>query len=145
MAGQELFGVIPNPDMQQLALAGWSQPGGLSLPFELPTAGSKLVFTKTGGDARLALNLRTEQGVQRGLGYVWAIVWIGLALFVLVAVRGAAGRQALLTWSPVVVAVAAAGGVLLLARPLNYLCLCLFFVSVMLIAWQLQRSNLKVS
>ncbi len=58
---------------------GWTQRGGLSLPIDIPTAGQKLVFSKVSGSPKLALSLRTRESVSTGLGFVWTLVWLGMA------------------------------------------------------------------
>lgn len=49
---------------------------GLSLPLELPDRGEKLTFFKAGGDAKLAVGVRSGQTWEAGGGVLWAVIWI---------------------------------------------------------------------
>ena len=60
---------------------------GLSLPFELPATGKKLVFSKTGGDPKLASAVRPQESIRQGLNLVWAIVWLAIGLGIVPALR----------------------------------------------------------
>lgn len=123
-----------------VAQAGWTQAGGLSLPFVVPTAGHKMVFTKTGGDARLAIRLQTAQSLQQAFGIVWAAVCLIAAGLCLVWFLRSAGRpSSVLPWMPFGIILLAAVGALLLAQPLKILCLLAFLGGTI---WWLVRREL---
>lgn len=52
--------------------------GGLSLSVELAKSGRPLIFTKTGGDPKLALAIRPASTSQFALRLLWSLVWIVL-------------------------------------------------------------------
>ncbi|MBC8168013.1 MAG: hypothetical protein H7Y20_19355, partial [Bryobacteraceae bacterium] len=79
------LGQMPNAGGGGAAV--WTQAGGLSLGFELPTTGQKLVFSKAGGDPKLALGLRPQESVRWGLNLVWTLVWLTVGLGVAIAMR----------------------------------------------------------
>lgn len=62
---------------------GWTQAGGISLKFNIPLQGHKLVFTKINGHPKLALNVRPESTYKTGSALVWTFIW-GLILIILV-------------------------------------------------------------
>jgi hypothetical protein len=76
-------------------VAKWTAAGGLSLDITVPQEGQKLTFSKSGGDARLALGVRPRASLEVGFGLGWAIVWslVGLGL---IATLGRADAQAAL-------------------------------------------------
>ena len=49
--------------------------GGLSLDVELTKSGRALVFTKAGGDPKLALSIRPTSSSQWALRLVWSLAW----------------------------------------------------------------------
>ncbi len=65
--------------------AGWTQAGGISLKFNIPIHGHKLVFTKINGQPKLALNVRPESAYKNGFALLWTLFWclilIGLVRF----------------------------------------------------------------
>ncbi|MFN0197304.1 MAG: hypothetical protein ACKVT0_11210 [Planctomycetaceae bacterium] len=78
--GPDGYATIDHIAINGLTLTpGWTQRGGLSLPIDIPTAGQKLVFSKVSGSPKLALSLRTRESVSTGLGFVWTLVWLGMA------------------------------------------------------------------
>lgn len=120
---------------------GWTWAGGLSLPFDLPTAGQKLVFTKTGGDARLAVRLQTVDSLYQGLGIVWALVCLVLMV---VAMQRPAAWAALKPWLTFSIVLISAAGFLCLMQPLSILSLAVFTVATGVLVWQ-QKSTAPAS
>jgi hypothetical protein len=55
-------------------------PGTLSLVFEIPQEGQKLVFTKAGGDPKLTVELRPRKSLEVLFGTLWMLPWIFLLL-----------------------------------------------------------------
>jgi hypothetical protein len=55
-------------------------PGTLSLAFDIPKEGQRLVFTKAGGDPKLAVELRPRKSLEVLLGTLWMLPWIFLLL-----------------------------------------------------------------
>jgi hypothetical protein len=56
--------------------------GSLSLPFDLPLTGRKLVFTKVGGDPKLTVSIRSRKSLDKGFALVWAVLWAAVAVAV---------------------------------------------------------------
>ena len=88
-----------------LGLGGLAAPinksnSGLSLEIDLPTTGQKLVFSKVGGDPKLALAIRPYASVRWGLSLAWSAVWIVGIAMVLLALRQPAGISRLLDYGP---------------------------------------------
>jgi hypothetical protein len=65
--------------------AGQRTPGSLSLAFDIPTDGRKLVFTKVGGDPKLALVIRPRRSFEMIFSVAWMLVWGCLGVAVVVA------------------------------------------------------------
>ena len=59
----------------------WTQAGGLSLAFEIPTDGHESSFTKIGGSPKLTLSLRPRQAWTRPLTWLWSLCWGLLAVW----------------------------------------------------------------
>ena len=55
----------------------------LSLKFQIPEAGIRHDFVRTGGNAALTLTIRTRESIGTGLGFVWAIACV-VASFTLI-------------------------------------------------------------
>ncbi|WP_298867828.1 hypothetical protein [uncultured Gimesia sp.] len=53
----------------------WTQAGGISLKFEIPLKGHKLVFSKINGQPKLALNVRSENTYKMGSAVLWTLFW----------------------------------------------------------------------
>ncbi len=134
---QDGDGMVANPWFdaeagQQVAFAtGWKQTGGLSLDMALPTSGQKLVFAKSGGDAKLALVLRPRRALSLSLGLVWTVFCIALAAVCLLSGRNPRFRRAV----PVLIAGLAAIGVVVLAGPLSGLAFVVFVIAAAKVAW----------
>src|SRR5262249_11387106 len=73
------------PDLAGGAGAGWTTAGGLSLDMVLPRDGQSLTFSKSGGDARLALGLRPRASLETGFGLAWTVVWLVIGLGLIAA------------------------------------------------------------
>jgi hypothetical protein len=123
-------------------LAAWTQAGGLSLPIELPVAGQKLVFTKTGSDAKLALSLRPKAALRFGLGVVWTAIWVMCAVLLAAALRRPDARPAVLrvlAWAALLVGLA---GWCLLPAPLSLIALAAFLAGVATLVWSATKPAL---
>jgi hypothetical protein len=57
----------------------WTKVGGLSLPIDIPVGEQSLSFSRVGGEAKLALQIRSRELVDTGVGLVWTLVWLGIA------------------------------------------------------------------
>ena len=116
-------------------LAAWTQAGGLSLGFELPTTGQKLVFSKAGGDPKLALGLRPQESIRFGLSLAWTLVWLAVGLGVVIAVHSGTTLARLARRAPLAVAVIGVLGFFLLPSPLNVLSFLAFIAGSIIVAW----------
>lgn len=63
----------------------WTKVGGLSLSIDIPTAEQSISFSRVGGEAKLALKIRSRELVDTGVGFVWTLVWLGIAATLIVA------------------------------------------------------------
>ena len=63
----------------------WTKVGGLSLSIDIPTAEQSISFSRVGGEAKLALRIRSRELVDTGVGFVWTLVWLGIAATLIVA------------------------------------------------------------
>jgi hypothetical protein len=70
-------GIVSTPE--------WTKVGGLSLPIDIPTGEQSLSFSRVGGEAKLALRIRSRELVDTGVGFVWTLVWLGIAATLIVA------------------------------------------------------------
>src|SRR5262245_27609116 len=75
---------LPNEGMEAPP-AVWTSAGGLSLDINLPQDGRKLTFSKSGGDARLALSVRPRASLEAGFGLLWTVLWLLVALWLIAA------------------------------------------------------------
>lgn len=114
---------------------GWSQTGGLSLGFELPTRGRKLVFSKAGGEPKLALAVRPEESIRWGLNLVWSAVWLAIGMAVVLAARSASFVTRLSRQLPVAAAVLSVLAFIVLPRPLNGCAFVTFVIASLIVAW----------
>ncbi len=73
-AGQQFEGKDGN-----YAETEWTKVGGLSLPIVIPTGEQSASFSRVGGEAKLALQIRSRELVDTGVGFVWTLVWLGIA------------------------------------------------------------------
>ncbi len=122
-------------EFAELQGAGWTQPGGLSLPIELPTAGQKLIFSKAGGDAKLGLHLRTRQSLQRAFGIGWAAICLAAAGCIVFALQRPQWRAALGRRLPLAVAGVAAIAALFLVSTLSTVAIAVFVIAAGVAAW----------
>lgn len=112
----------------------WSQAGGLSLDIALAPAGQRLTFSKSGGDARLALGLRPRASTDALLGLGWTVVWIvaGLGLIAVLGQPHALSRlRRRLPLDMILV-----GGVWFLALPGASLGFVVLALGLVTLAWQ---------
>ena len=114
---------------------GWSQTGGLSLGFELPTRGRKLVFSKAGGEPKLALAVRPEESIRWGLNLVWSAVWLAIGVAVVLAARSASFVTRLSRQLPVAASVLSVLAFIVLPRPLNGCAFVTFVIASLVVAW----------
>lgn len=125
---------------QQAALGGeWKQTGGLSLAMPLPTNGQKLVFAKSGGDARLALVVRPRRVLSLTLGLIWALACFALTAVFLGSTRSPRARKVV----PLMIGVLAAIGMIVLTGPLSVLAFVIFLTAAIRLTW-LSRSTVAV-
>jgi hypothetical protein len=66
------------------AASRWTKVGGLSLPIDIPVGEQSLSFSRVGGEAKLALRIRSRELVDTGVGLVWTLVWLGIAATLIV-------------------------------------------------------------
>ena len=163
-AGQGILGGAPNNELAQRGLvnlggvglgqmpnpvggglAAWTQAGGLSLGFELPTTGQKLVFSKAGGDPKLALGLRPQESVRWGLSLVWTLIWLAVGLGIVFAVRSGTALARLTRRAPLAVALLGVLGFVLLPSPLNVLSFVAFVVGSIVVAWMNRNPAVSAS
>ena len=62
----------------------WTKVGGLSLPINIPTSEQSVSFSRVGGEAKLALQIRSRELVDTGVGFVWTLAWLGIAATLIV-------------------------------------------------------------
>jgi hypothetical protein len=120
------------------APTGWTTAGGLSLDIALPRDGQALTFSKSGGDARLALGLRPRASLETGFGLGWTVVWLVLALGLIAALGRGKAFAALVRWlPPIMLGVGLAWYFLL---PVPTVGFALFVVGAVCIGWQHRRA-----
>ncbi|MEI8380484.1 MAG: hypothetical protein WCJ09_10160 [Planctomycetota bacterium] len=113
----------------------WSQSGGLSLDFQLPTTGKKLVFSKVGGDPKLALAVRPQESIRWGLNLVWSVIWLAIGLAVILAVRSPSITKRLSREIPIAAAVLSGLGFFILPGTLGGLAFVAFVTASVVVAW----------
>ncbi|HEY4260379.1 MAG TPA: hypothetical protein VGM98_09470, partial [Schlesneria sp.] len=114
--------------------------GGLSLGFELPTTGKKLVFSKAGGDPKLALAVRPQETVRWGLNLVWSGIWLAIGIGIALAVRSSSMSGRLPQQLLVAIAALSILGFIVLPTPLNGCAFVMFVVVALVIAWINRRA-----
>ncbi len=129
-------GQIQNNQLGANASPALKQPGGLSLGINLPVSGRKLVFTKAGGDPKLALNIRPRQSIRWAIGLVWTAAWLLVGTTILFSLRQTSGIRRLLHLLPFTTAVLGVLGFCILPVPLNAASFVLFLVSAVFMAWK---------
>lgn len=80
----QLRGQIFEGSEQPGASSEWTKVGGLSLPIDIPVGEQSLSFSRVGGEAKLALRIRSRELVDTGVGFVWTLVWLGIAATLIV-------------------------------------------------------------
>jgi hypothetical protein len=118
-------------------MPGWSSVGGLSLKIDVPQEGQKLTFSKSGGDARLALGLRPRESLEAGFGLTWTALWLLVAVGLIVALSQADASRALARRLPPIAAgLGLAWYLLLPAAPIGF---ALFVLGSVCLGWQHRR------
>jgi hypothetical protein len=117
----------------------WTQTGGLSLGFELPTTGKRLVFSKAGGEPKLALAVRPRETIRWGMNLAWSAIWLSIGALIVFAVRSASGTRRLTYQLPVAAAVVSLLGFFVLPTPLNGIAFLTFIASSIVVAWNHRR------
>lgn len=135
VAQQQLAAPAQNPVGTPEAALG-KQTAGLSLGIELPSAGRKLVFSKVGGDPKLALAMRSSESVRWGISLVWSAVWLLTAISILFRLRNTAGLDRLIRQLPVFAVILGVLGSCVLPNPLSIGSFILFLVGMMTRAFQ---------
>ena len=79
-----------------VATPEWTKVGGLSLPIDIPVTDQSLSFSRVGGEPKLALQIRSRELVDTGVGFVWTLVWLGIAATLIVAFRRVSSARELL-------------------------------------------------
>ncbi|TWU12060.1 hypothetical protein CA54_08760 [Symmachiella macrocystis] len=101
----------PQPQDQQ-----WTAAGGLSLLIDVPTTGQKLTLSKVGGRPKLALSLRPQAFRDTLFDTAWLVVWAGLGLSIVLALRRPTASAAIMNLAPIALMIA--GGVWYFLLPL---------------------------
>jgi hypothetical protein len=114
--------------------------GGLSLEFELPSTGRKLVFSKTGGDPKLGLTIRPKETIRSALNLTWAAVWIGIGIGIIATYRNkSAIGMARYTFAAI--ALLSVLGFIVLPAPLNSCAFATFLIAALIVAWICRRPS----
>ena len=79
-----------------VATPEWTKVGGLSLPIDIPVTEQSLSFSRVGGEPKLALKIRSRELVDTGVGFVWTLVWLGIAVTLIVVFRRVSSARELL-------------------------------------------------
>lgn len=122
----------------------WRQAGGLSLDIELPKSGRKLVFTKVGGDPKLALAVRPQESMRWGIGVLWSAIWIVFGVSVLATLRHPSAVHRLLSQLPWAVAILGIVGFFALPGPLRIGSFVLFVIGALIVAFR-KRTTVATS
>ena len=134
---------LPKPDPMPTAgrVEAGTPTAGLSLDFDLPTTGQKLVFSKTGGDPQLTLAIRSQESLRQGLGLVWAIVWLSVGLSIVLVARAKSNRSRHLRRAIGVVSLLGVIGYLILPRPFGGVSFLLFVLASVLVRGMAQKAT----
>jgi hypothetical protein len=120
-------------------IPGWTTAGGLSLDISIPQDGQKLTFSKSGGDARLALGLRPRASLESVFGLGWTIVWLLIALALIAAFGRAHAWSAVARRLPwIAIGVGLVWYFLLPAAPVGF---ALFVVGALCLGWQHRHAH----
>jgi hypothetical protein len=112
----------------------WKQAGGLSLDMVLPAAGRKLVFTKVGGDPKLALAIRPQQSMRWGIGLLWSAIWVVIGLAVFGTLRHETAITQLMRLLPLAVSILCILGFCVLPGAFSVWAFAIFVTSALIIS-----------
>lgn len=132
------------PQMATNAGPVWNQAGGLSIDVELPISGRKLVFTKVGGDPKLALAVRPQESMRWGISLIWSAVWIVLGATVLATLRHETAVRRLTRRLPMVAAIFGVLGFCVLPGSLSICSFVVFVFAALIVAFRKQPSSATV-
>jgi hypothetical protein len=117
----------------------WTTPGGLSLPVTLPQVGQKLTFSKSGGDAKLALGLRSDATVNTAIGLVWTALWLLGAVVLIASLGHVDAPRRVQRYLPLVATVG--GLVWFFVLPGAPLAFVVFLFGLLSLGWQYRRRD----
>tara|TARA_R110002095_G_scaffold81637_1_gene70947 strand:- start:112708 stop:120618 length:7911 start_codon:yes stop_codon:yes gene_type:complete len=113
----------------------WTQAGGISLNFDIPLHGHKLVFTKINGQPKLALSVRPENTYEFGGALLWTVSWalimLGLIWCVSRNLQSALAQKGL----GMLLTLVGLTGWLLLSGMIAGLAICCFIVGAIFLAY----------
>jgi hypothetical protein len=107
----------------------------LSLGFDVPLSGKKLVFSKVGGDPKVALAVRPQESIRWGLSLIWSVAWISIGLGIVLAIRSASASKAVVRQLPWAVAILSVLGFIVLPSPLSGCAFVTFIIASLVVAW----------
>jgi len=91
---------------QQQQQQQWSEAGGLSLLIDVPASGQKLTLSKVGGGPKLAVKLRPQEFRETMFDGAWMIVWVGVGLSLILALRRPTAAAAITRLVPFLLVIA---------------------------------------
>ena len=135
------FGAVDLPEGAGAILetaAGWTSAGGLSMLIDVPQDGQKLTFSKSGGDARLALGLRPRASLEAVFSLAWTVIWLVVALVLIAALGQSAALVTLARrFPPIAIGLGLAWYFLLPAASLGF---AVFVIGAACFGWQHRRA-----
>lgn len=135
-SGSERF--APSPEFRiETAVPGWTNTTGLSLDINIPQNGQKLTFSKSGGDARLAVGLRPRASMEAGFNLIWTGVWVAVAIGVAAAFARQNATACLSQQFPLLFI--AVGLIWYLLLPVQFAGFALFMTGGLIFCWQRRR------
>lgn len=114
---------------------------GLSLAFQLPQQGQMLVFSKAGGNPRLAVRVWPQRSWAWSLAATWTLACLIVVIVLLRSLRSASSLSRLGRVLPVLLAVAGILGLLVLSEPLNVFAGLVYLIAAAVVAWQHRRPH----
>ncbi len=126
------------------ATSKWNKVGGLSLPIDIPTGEQSLSFSRVGGEAKLALRIRSRELVDTGVGFVWTLVWLGIAATLIVTFSRVSTPRELLHPAVWILFVGGLLTFLILPSGFNALGFVGFLVGLLALALQFVRAGRTV-
>lgn len=123
------------------ATSKWNKVGGLSLPIDIPTGEQSLSFSRVGGEAKLALRIRSRELVDTGVGFVWTLVWLGIAATLIVTFSRVSTPRELLHPAVWILFVGGLLSFLILPSGLNALGFVGFLVGLLALALRFVRAG----